>query len=140
MKTVGNFNVEDPRRCSEQLDRFQDNVENETKDIRATFMPAFEPIVFTPATSTLDSTLLVSQIALCDTTAASVTVTLSAGRLGQPGFLALVKRSVNFSLFIRPSGLSAPNTPRLIDNTSGLTKLTAGLYLVYFDGLNWWSN
>ncbi len=51
MKKIGNFQTEDPKRLSEQLDRFQDAVDQETSNIRAGFIPQLEQLLFSSSSA-----------------------------------------------------------------------------------------
>jgi hypothetical protein len=139
VKTIGNFQTGDPLRLSEQLDRFQDAVDQETKDIRATFLPQLEPRVFMPTTP-IASTLLVGQMALCDSGSGNVVVTLSAppGKSPSPGWLAVVKRFAANSVAVRPSGMNGPVARRL-NAVTGIGLTLVGLRWIYFDGADWWA-
>ncbi len=133
MKTVGDFQTQDPVRLSEQLDRFQGNVATEAQDIRAGFMPLLTQQTFSPQTP-IGATLLTGQIALCDSTTGNVTVVLSAMR---PGWSAVVKRIAANTVNVFPSG-SNGLVARRINATTTLAIAVVGLTWVYFDGSDWW--
>lgn len=133
MKKVGNFQTEDPKRLSEQLDRFQDAVVQEASNIRAGFIPQLEQRRFT-ATTAVGATLLVGQIALCDSTTGDVTVVLSATR---PGWSAIVKRQAANAVNVFASGMTGL-VSRKINTVSSVAISAVGPYWVYFDGSDWW--
>lgn len=137
MKKQGNFNVEDPKRCSEQLDRFQDAVDQETSDIRASFLPSFEQISFLN-TSPVSMTLLPGQLAFCDSSLGNVTVTLSPSKDRSPGLHAIVKRFAANNVTVRPSG-SNGLVARRVNATTSRVYAAIGLFFIYFDGSDWWA-
>jgi len=134
LKTVGNFQTEDPNRLSEQLDRFQDNVENETADIRASFITDLTQKRFT-ATPTVASTLLPGQIALCESALGNVTVVLAPG--SKPGWLAIVKKVAANNVVARASG-TKPTGNRTVNAAATKNYAAVGLFWLYFDGTDWW--
>lgn len=140
MKKVGNFQTEDPNRLSEQLDRFQDAVDQETSDIRAGFFPNLTQVSFS-SVSPVSMTLLPTQIAICDSSSGNVTVTLSVptSKSPKPGWLAIVKRFAANNVTLKPSGLTALGVARRIDATTSLVRAAVGGLWLYFDGSDWWS-
>jgi hypothetical protein len=140
MKKVGNFQTEDPKRLSEQLDRFQDAVDQETANIRAGFIPQLEQLSFS-SSSAVTATLLPGQIGLCDSSLGNVTVVLStaAGKSPPPGWLAVIKRFAANNVTVRPSGLAALNAARRVNATTSVVFAAAGVHWLYFDGSDWWS-
>jgi hypothetical protein len=138
MKKVGNFQTDVPLRLSEQLDRFQDAVDDETSSIRATYIPQLTPINFTSASATT-ATLLPGQIGLCDSNLGNLTVTLSAPASLKAGWLAIVKRFAANNVTLVPSGLTKINTARRINATTSKVYAAVGAFWVYFDGTDWWA-
>lgn len=136
MKKVGNFQTQSPDRLSEQLDRFQDAVDQETQDIRASFIPQLAPRSFNSA-SPVTATLLTGQIALCDSNLGNVTVTLSAPTDAMPGWLALIKRFAANNVTVKPSGMNGVIVRR-VNATTSKVYAAAGMYWLYFDGSDWW--
>lgn len=143
MKQIGNFQTDNAERLSEQLDRFQANVVTETADIRKSFMPELQPVPFVGSTaSPAIRSFTVGQIALCDTSLAAVNIALSPPADGAPGFAALVKRQATATaITLFPSGQSAPGIARTINGATSkaYTAAAAGLFWLFFDGVNWWA-
>lgn len=136
MKKIGNFQTEDKDRLSEQLDRFQEAVDQETSDIRAQFMPMLAPRLFSPSTP-IGTTLTPGQLALCDSASGNVSVVLS---LGKPGWCAVVKRSAANTVNVFPSGSSGFGARRINATTSvAYGAGVVGVNWIYFDGLDWWA-
>ncbi len=136
VKKVGNFQTEDPKRLSEQLDRFQDAVDAETGDIRSAFIPNFKQISFLN-TSPVSMTLLPGQLGFCDSSLGNVTVTLSAPTDRAPGILAIVKRFAANNVTALPSG-STGLIARRVNATTSKVYAAVGLFFLYFDGADWW--
>lgn len=138
MKKVGNFQTDIPERLSEQLDRFQDAVDQETQDIRASFIPQLQQLSFGAATP-ITTTLLPGQLALCDSSLGNLTVTLApgSGRSPAPGWLAIVKRFAANNVTVKPSGQNGI-IARRINATTSKVYAAAGMYWLYFDGADWW--
>lgn len=134
MKKIGNFQTEDDKRLSEQLDRFQEAVDNETQSIRLSYIPQLKPIRV--LSSTLGATLLNGQMALCDTNAGNVNIALIPGI--DPGWLAVAKRFAANNIVLKPTG-SAYGQARRINATTSLTRAAVGLLWIYFDGTDWWA-
>jgi len=144
MRTVGNFNTEDPARLTQQLDQFQKNADAETTDIRKTFSPGLQPLklVATGATATrILPTLSTGLIALCETALGSLQLILSPPVDGAPGFAAFVKKQTVNSITLMPAGQSAPGIQRTINSaaTKAYGAGVIGLFYLYFDGSNWWA-
>lgn len=139
MKKVGNFQTEDPKRLSEQLDRFQEAVDNETGAIRLGFIPQLEPKLFTGSTP-ISTTLLTGQIALCDSNLGNVVVVLSLPtvKAPPPGWLAIAKRAAANNVTVRPSGVTDLGLPRRVNAAASLVIAAVGLSWLYFDGADWW--
>lgn len=143
MKQIGNFQTDDPVRLSEQLDRLQANVVAETTNIRKTFMPELQPVSFVGTTGNpAIRSFTVGQIAICDTSFSSFSVSLVPPSDGAPGFAALVKKLASaVSITLLPSGVSAPGIARTINNAASKAYAgAAGLYWLFYDGTNWWAN
>jgi len=138
LKKVGNFQTQSPDRLSEQLDRFQDAVDQETQDIRVACIPQLEQRPFL-STTPISATLLVGQMAMCDSSVGNVVVTLSvsAGRSPPPGWLAIVKRFAANTVTVRPSGMAGP-VARRVNATTSKVYAAVGLFWLYFDGADWW--
>jgi hypothetical protein len=137
MKKIGNFQTEDPIRLSEQLDRFQEAVDQETSDIRASFLPMLAQRAFGPGTP-IAATLASGQIGLCDSSLGNLNVTLAIDGLHpEPGWLAIVKRFAANNVTLKPSGMVS-GIARRINATTTKVYAAAGLYWVYFDGRDWW--
>lgn len=139
MKKVGNFQTEDKNRLSEQLDRFQDAVDQETTDIRSSFIPQLTAANFLSSTP-VSATLLPGQIALCDSNLGNVTVTLATSVLKSPmpGWLAIVKRFAANNVTVKPSGLTPLGAARRINATTSKVYAAVGVFWIYFDGSDWW--
>jgi len=140
MKKVGNFQTEDPKRLSEQLDRFQDATDQETSEIRAGFFPNLTQVAFS-SVSPVSMTLLPTQLAMCDSSTGNVTVTLAVPTLKspKPGWLAIIKRSALNNVTLKPSGLTALGAARRISGTTSFVRAAIGGFWVYFDGSDWWA-
>ena len=140
MKKIGNFQTENKDRLSEQLDRFQEAVDQETTNIRATFMPRLEQRTFSTVTPVTD-TLLIGQIGMCDSTVGNVTVTLSTSSLRSPppGWLAIVKKVAANNVTLKPSGVTDLGIARRINATTSVVRAAVGALWVYFDGVDWWA-
>jgi hypothetical protein len=137
LKQIHNFNTDDTNRLQSQLSDFENNVATETKSIRESFIPSLEQRLTTGAAVT--STLLVGQMALCDTGAASVTVVLSAPPNQTPGWLAITKRAAANNVTLVPSGLNRNRVTRRINATTSLVRAAVGVLWIYFDGSDWWA-
>jgi hypothetical protein len=141
VKKIGNFQTEDKNRLSEQLDRFQEAVDQETQDIRARYMPRLEQRVFSTVTA-ITETLQIGQIGMCDSALGGVTVTLgtSSLRSPSPGWLAIVKKVAANTVTLKPSGSNDLGVARRINATTSLAigPGTLGIRWVYFDGADWW--
>jgi hypothetical protein len=137
VKSVGDFQTQDPDRLSEQLDRFQDAVQQETASIRAGFIPQLKQVRFS-STSTVTETVLPGQVALCDSSIGNVSVTLAAPVNGAPGWLAVIKRAAANAVTLKPSGSAGPN-PRRINTGVSFVIAAVGVTWVYFDGSDWWA-
>lgn len=140
MKKIGNFQTEDKDRLSEQLDRFQEAVDQETQNIRAGFMPRLEQVAFSSVTP-ISTTLLVGQIGMCDSSIGNVSVVLSVSSLKSPspGWLAIVKKFAANNVTLKPSGMSGLNVARRINATTSVVRAAVGALWVYFDGIDWWT-
>lgn len=138
MKKVGNFQTDVPLRLSEQLDRFQDAVDDETSSIRSGFIPQPTPINFMSASATT-ATLLPGQIGLCDSNLGNLTVVLSAPVPPKPGWLAIAKRFAANNVTLLPSGLNSLGAARRINATTSKVYAAVGVFWVYFDGSDWWA-
>lgn len=134
MKTVGDFQTQDPGRLSEQLDNFQKNVIAETSDIRSGYMPNLGQQRFSPQTG-IGATLLSGQVALCDSTTGNVSVVLSAMR---PGWSAIIKRVAANTVNVFPSGTTGL-VARRINATTSLAIAAVGVTWIYYDGSDWWA-
>jgi hypothetical protein len=131
VKTIGNFQTEDPLRLSEQLDRFQANIVAETNAIRIASMPNLRPAALS---FTQLEAFSVGQIAIVDTSLGNVTITL--GKPDVPGFAAVAKQVAANSVIITPAGRTALGQI-LINQALSKAYAAAGLYWLFFDGLNW---
>lgn len=136
MRLIGNFTTEDTRRLTSQLSALEDNIDRETRDIRASFLPNFERRLFSPDTIAT-ATLLPGQVAICDTTVASFTLNLSAPTTLAPGMLAVIKKLLSNTVTVVPSGQVLSGVARTINATTSFSCASVGLYLFYFDGSNW---
>jgi hypothetical protein len=137
LQEIHNFNTDDPNRLQSQLANFEGNVKSETDSIRSGFIPSLEQLLTTGAAVT--ATLLVGQMALCDTGAGNVTVVLSAPPRQQPGWLAITKRTAANNVTLVPSGLNANRVTRRVNATTSLVRAAVGVLWIYFDGSDWWA-
>lgn len=136
MKKIGNFQTEDQKRLSEQLDRFQDAVDAETSDIRAGFIPQLTRVPFF-SNSPVTASLMPGQLAFCDSRLGNVTVTLAPSLDKSPGCLAIVKRTAANNVTVKPSG-SNGTVARSVNATTSKVYAAVGMFWLYFDGDDWW--
>ena len=138
LQEIHNFNTDDPNRLQSQLANFEGNVKTETDSIRKSFIPSLEQMQTVGASVT--ATLLVGQIALCDSgLIGNMTVVLSVPPNQVPGWLAIVKRQAANNVTLVPSGLNKLNAARRINAASSLVRAAVGVLWIYFDGSDWWA-
>lgn len=141
LKQIHQFITENLKHLSTQLSTFENNVSDETKAIREGYLPQFEQVSFTNV-SPVSMTLLVGQAAQCDTSIGNVTVTLAASAVKSPpaGWHAIIKRSASNAITLKPSGQNLTGARRINATTSRVyAAATVGVFLVYFDGSDWWA-
>lgn len=127
MRQIGSFQTDDPKRLDRQLSDLEDNIEHEVDDIRASFVPNFKitPIIKGNGVYSTGIALI------ADTSVGAYSVLLSNPANKVPGLMLVVnKGAANLTL--------RPLTPALI-NAATTVVLGVGMFLLLFDGTNWWS-
>jgi len=140
LELIKQFITDNASRLGQQLSRFEQNVATETQALSDGKIDQPAQVRVNPNTSVDKSIITTGQIALCDVTTGNVLLVLSAPSDGKPGFAWLLKRAAANTLTIKPSGM-ANNVARLVNNATSkfYGAGTVGLFLLYYDGANWWA-
>lgn len=117
---------------AQQLAKAEENVDQETRDIRAGFQARLKSIASEKQTSDLQ--IAPGQSASFDTSLGNVSVTLNKPTAADAGtFVALLKLfAANNLTALVPAGVT-------INRTTSATKATVGLLLIYCDGVEYWA-
>lgn len=117
---------------AQQLAKFEENVEQETKDIRSGYQQRLKPV----ASERLTSDLLISpgQSASFDTSAGNVSVTLTAPSAADAGKLIALQK-----VFAANTLNVLVQTGTTINRAASTSKAAVGLLLIYCDGEEYWA-
>lgn len=128
MRTVGNFNTDDPDRLARQLSDLEDNAQHESDSIRKTF--AKLPVK-TPVVNSGGGFYTVGQAIDCNTGGGAFTINLTVPADKLPGIAFILNRTATLVTVV-------PVPPAKID-TGVSNTFAGGLFMLFFDGVDWWS-
>jgi len=133
LRLIRQFIADNIPRLAAQLAQLEQNVDTETRSIRASFLPGLEPV--SANGSNPMRTYSVGQAVECDMTIGSYELVLTKPQTsGQKGLLAVVKLAPANSVTVRPVA------PMKINGHPAKVYATPFqvLALIYFDGTNFY--
>lgn len=115
-----------------QLAKFEENVQQETADVRAAYMARLKLVATEQQAS--DLRIAPGESASVDTSLANVSVTLTVPTQADAGkFTALmVTDATNVLTVLVPDGVT-------INRTTSVTAAAVGLLLIFCDGVEYWT-
>lgn len=142
-RKIRQFITSNPSLLSTQLSKLEGNIEAETDDVRASFMPNAADIVRISATQPGQKPYAPGQLVIADNTNNSLTILIAPPDrtiVGKPLLIAVRATSANIvKIAIAPP---APNGRQgLINGAAGVTSVNIaaqGLYVFVCDGQDWW--